>query len=299
MFPGETAAERTENRRMFAEDVKTRCQKIYTSVHMLHDSDATVIASRMPDIIQATLDCYSGTCKNCRRHGIVCRGGRKNWWNTSQHLKACGLRRVNMTDSDRVTLQGLIEMRLGNRALQMTRRKLTTNFNEGANRAISASLPKNCKFSRNALGRMSSVIDRLNYGAGISMLRKLENVQCPITKGGRVARAVKRIQQDVLYQREYSRQPSVRLHRRRTKSKRMREYLEAKKNRRQDDIYRKSQLDPEPESHTSTLSRDVTATTVKPNRRRRRQRKPPVNRTDHPYSLRSRQSADHPYASRE
>ena len=26
------------------------------------------------------------------------------------------------------------------------------------------------------------------------MLRKLENVQCPITKGGRVARAVKRIQ---------------------------------------------------------------------------------------------------------
>ena len=29
------------------------------------------------------------------------------------------------------------------------------------------------------------------------MLRKLENVQCPITKGGRVARAVKDIQHDV------------------------------------------------------------------------------------------------------
>lgn len=51
MFPGETAAVRTENRRMFAEDVKTRCQKIYTNVHMLHNSDATIIASGMPDII--------------------------------------------------------------------------------------------------------------------------------------------------------------------------------------------------------------------------------------------------------
>lgn len=38
MFPGETAARRAENRKMFAEDVKTRCQKIYTSVHILHDS---------------------------------------------------------------------------------------------------------------------------------------------------------------------------------------------------------------------------------------------------------------------
>lgn len=187
-------------------------------------------------------------------------------------------------------------MRLGNAALQMTRRRLTTNPNESANRAFSASVPKNVKFSRNALGRVCSVIDRLNYGAGDSMLRKLENVQCPITKGGRVAHAVKRIQQDVAYQRQYARRPSVRLHRRATKSKRMRDYIRAKRQRCQDDIYRKSQLDPKPASHTVTTVA-VTATAVTPVRRRRRQ--PPGNRTDHPYSLRSRKSADHSYASRE
>ena len=81
-----------------------------------------------------------------------------------------------MTDEDRATLKGLIEMRLGNSALQMTRHRLTTDKNESINRSFSASLPKNVKFSRNAHGRVSSVIDRINYGVGNSMLRKLENV---------------------------------------------------------------------------------------------------------------------------
>ena len=61
------------------------------------------------------------------------------------------------------------------------------------------------------------------------MLRKLENVQCPITKGGSVAWAVKCIQHDVVYQQAYSKWPSVRLHRRRTKLNRMRDYFEEKK----------------------------------------------------------------------
>ena len=68
MFPGETATIRAENKRMFAEDVKTRCHKIYTSVHTLYSSDITTITSKMPRIIQTTIDCYAGSCKNCRRH---------------------------------------------------------------------------------------------------------------------------------------------------------------------------------------------------------------------------------------
>ena len=38
---------------------------------------------------------------------------RNNWWQRSQHLKAYGLHRVNMTDAYRTALQQLIEMRLG------------------------------------------------------------------------------------------------------------------------------------------------------------------------------------------
>ena len=195
-----------------------------------------------------------------------------------------------MTDGDRSTLQGLIEMRLGHVALHLTCRRLTTNPNESANRAFSASLPKNVKFSRNALGR-------LNLGAGESMLRKLENVQCPITKGGKVARAVKRTQQDVMYQREYARQPAVRRHRRATKSQRMKDYFKAKQQRSVLDVYRKRQLDRRPASQTITAA-TATHTPVRTVRRRRRRARPTPhgNDTEHSYSLRSRKSADHPYA---
>ena len=158
-------------------------------------------------------------------------------------MKACGLTRLNMTDDDRATLQGLIEMRLGNSALQMTRHILTTDKNDSINRSFIASLPKNVKSSRNAHGRVCSVIDRVNYGAGNSMLRKLENVRCPITRGGQVARAVKH---EVEYQRQYKRRSSVRLHTRHTKLKRMQNYFDSKRNRRPEVRYLKCQLDPKP-----------------------------------------------------
>ena len=86
MFPGETAIIRAENKRMFAEDVKTRCQKIYTSVHTLYSSDITTITSKMPKKIQATVDCYAGSYKNCCQHAVVCRGGlQNNCRHESQH----------------------------------------------------------------------------------------------------------------------------------------------------------------------------------------------------------------------
>ena len=70
---------------------------------------------------------------------------------------------------------------------------------------------------------MCSVIDRINYGVGNSTLQKC-NVKCHIMRGNRVARGVKRTQHDVVYQRAYSRQPSVQLHRRCIKIKRMKDY---------------------------------------------------------------------------
>ena len=65
-----------------------------------------------------------------------------------------------MTDAYRTALQQLIEMRLGAPA----KMRLTTNRNEAANRAISASLPKKL-FSRNKQGNLCMVIDRMNYSS--------------------------------------------------------------------------------------------------------------------------------------
>ena len=107
---------------------------------------------------------------------------------------------------------------------------------------------------------------------------------------------MKQIQHDVVYQRAYSRRPSV--HRRRTKLNRMRDYFETKRNRRQVDIYRKSLLGPKPATRAtvaraSTSTSAMTTTATRPViKRRRRQRQSPADRTDHPYSLRSPKSAD-------
>ena len=302
MFPGDTAIIRAENKKMFAEDVKNRCQKVYTDMHTLYAGDIAVITNKMPRIIQATLDCYAGSCRNCRRHGIVCKGGtRNNWWHRSQHLKACGLHRVNMTDADRAALQQLIEMRLGAAALQLTKMRLTTNKNEAANRAISASLPKNVKFSRNAQGRLCSVIDRMNYGAGVSLLRKLESVHCPITPGGRVAQAAKQIQNEGEYQRAYRRRPSVKLHARYAKFRRVSNYFAAKRNRRQVNIYKKCQLDVTAARTKGKRQASKNVTAVKPVlKRRRRQRQTQQTHGEHTYSLRSlRQLDDHNYSDKE
>ena len=203
-----------------------------------------------------------------------------------------------MTDEDRATLEGLIEMRLGNSALQMTRHRLTTDKNESINRSFSASLPNNVKFSRNAHGRVSSVIDRINYGAGNSMLRKLENVYCPITRGEQVARAVKQIQHEVEYQRQYKRRSSVRLHIRHTKLKRMQNYFDSNRNRVPEDRYLKCQLEPKPSTRKGKKRPAAVVKPVVTRSRRRKTTLPTANREDHPYSLQSRKSADHSYASR-
>ena len=79
------------------------------------------------------------------------------------------------------------------------------------------------------------MIDRVNLGAGNSMLHKLENVYCPITRDGQVTRAVKQIQHDVEYQRQYKRRSSVHVHIRHTKLKRVQNYFDAKRNCRPED----------------------------------------------------------------
>ena len=99
-----------------------------------------------------------------------------------------------MTSADRITLRRILQLRIGGNALALTKLCLNTNRNEGLNRRLSASLPKYLNFSRNVKGRACAAIDRLNYGAGDPLLRKLERSKAPISKGGRVAKAVRQMQ---------------------------------------------------------------------------------------------------------
>ena len=120
------------------------------------------------------------------------------------YLQTGNLHYLNMTSADRITLRRILQLRLGGNALALTKLCLNTNRNEGLNRGLSASLPKNVKFSRNVKGRACAAIDRLNYGAGDSLLQKLETSKAPISKGGRVANAVRQMQLVTTHNRIYS-----------------------------------------------------------------------------------------------
>lgn len=247
MFPGQTAERRREQQKIFGNDIKKRSHAILSIMHQLYAGDISVIARKMPRVIEITVDCYSGEHRRCRRNleGRVCGGGAKNsWWRRSPYLWNCGLRSLNVTDNDQATLKALLQLRLGVEALRLTKLNLNTNKNEGINRGLSVSLPKNVNYSRNARARASSTIHRLNLGAGVSLIKKLEAVGCPITKGRYVARAVRSIQVRSQYHTEYLKRNATRRMKLYNKIRHMHAYLRAKYIRRVKPDYQKGQLDP-------------------------------------------------------
>ena len=159
------------------------------------------------------------------------------------YLHAYGLTSFNIMARDRALLQELLLMKLGKEALILIRHNLNTNKNEGINRGISASLPKNVNFSRTAKGRLSSAVDRMNWGAGESLHRKLEACGSPVTRGGRVAVAVHGIQKTAEYDKERYKKSDVRYRKASQRFRAIRDHYRTKAERK---VYEKHQLDPKP-----------------------------------------------------
>ena len=253
-------------------------------------------AARMPKVIEATLNCYSGDCSKCRRNAIVCGGVRKTgWWTKSLYLSPNHLTHLNITHSDREQLRGLLNIRLGVDALEKTKLNLNTNKNEAANRGLSASLPKNVKFSRNCTARSYAAVHRMNYGIGASPLHKLEQAKCPIASGGRVAKSIHQMQHTQHYHRQYARRRAVRMHRMYSRLRRIKAYRQAKQRQRDIDVYKKGQLDMARgisdvnKRKNTARAHTVTHTKAQPRRLNTRSHR------EHPYSLRST-PVDHTYS---
>ena len=212
------------------------------------------------------------------------------------YLQTGTLHYVNMTSAERITLRRILQLRLGGNALALTKQCLNTNRNEGLNRGLSASLPKNVNFSRNVKGRACAAIDRLNYRAGDSLLRKLETSKGPIKKGGRGAKAVRQMQLVKTYNRIYRSKSSVRRRLRYNMWKRLCAARESKRRRQaisdtikdaQKKQYSKGQLD-------ETFKKCTATTALK-----RKWKKPVTHSSsDQPYFLHDRSTDDHTYICR-
>jgi hypothetical protein len=154
-----------------------------------------------------------------------------------------------MNSSDKKILEDLIKLRISVDALERTKLNTNTNRNEGDNRALSASLPKNVSFGRNAPARAHAATHRINWGHGESLLRKLSAVGSPVTKGGRVASFITSMQHRSVYFQAHKKSKLAKVGMLKRKVAQIRAYYRARDSRRgitQHDCYRKGQLDPKP-----------------------------------------------------
>ena len=244
MFPGETKAIRTRQQQMFARDLKHRCRKIHQAMFRTAAGSLDSLQKKMPATIEATIECYSGNCDNCRKHSVVCAGGRKSWRLKSQCLTGCNATQLHFTDEDKVILRALINFDLGKKALNLKKTNCNTNRNEAVNRSLSASLPKNVNFSRNAKARALASVCRLNKGKGKSIIDSLEIVGSPVSKGGRVAKSFNQLQRVCKYYKARSQSKKAMGQRTMRMLNQMNEFLNSKQDPQSSDYY-KGQLDPE------------------------------------------------------
>ena len=255
MFPAYYAMDRGKQMKNFALDVKSRCMTVYNHLHGHYKGDMAEINKKLPKAVEGILDCYAGNCSKCRRNYTACSGGKhQSWWARSVYLSTSGIHKIKMLSDDRKNLKAIIEMKLSEESTALQKLNFNTNKNEAMNRGLSASLPKNVKFSRNVLGRASAAVHRLNHGLGDSVLRKLEAVGSPVSKGGHVAKAIRGFQNEGNYQRAYKCRKDVLRKNSIHRAQAIRQYFQARRDKLKAGknvagrraVYRKGQIDPKP-----------------------------------------------------
>lgn len=255
MFPGMTSKEKKQQQLMFSLDLRYRCKEIYRIAHKVHHGNIQEISRRMPTVIETTIDCYSGTCENCKKESLVCLGGSNNWRAKSHYLKSSESTDLNVSDNDKNILRELLKFYLGAESLESMKFLSTTNKNESVNRALSSSLPKNVNYARNTKGRALSAVTRLNKGQGTMLVDMLEGAGCPISRGGPVAKAMCQVQKRHAYHRKYARKLEVKKAKKKRNINQMYRHMGAKQKQQLAD-YTKGQLDPPAPSYRSTRARD-------------------------------------------
>lgn len=243
MLPGTSRDQLNDQRKMFALDLKHRTHLIFHKMYEKTSGDIKAISKKIPTVIECTIDCYSGDHSTCKKESVVCKGGKKNWLSQSVYLSVVGISSLTPNEQDKKELRKLMKFYLGPSSLQLLKLNGNTNKNEAINRAISVSLPKNVHFSRNARPRAYSAICRINKGNGNSMHDNLEAVGCPLSKGGRVASGMYRVQTRCRYHRCYDKSDARKFAKSRWRMNNIREFYKCRDLRGKAD-YCKGQLDP-------------------------------------------------------
>ncbi|CAG2192587.1 unnamed protein product [Mytilus edulis] len=248
MFPGATKAQRNDIKIAFANDLKLRSHGIMKCLFAKYNGDRQQISKCLPRIVKSVVNCYSGNCSDtCRWSITLCNGGIKtSWWYKSINLSSHGLQNGSLkpNKTDKLLIESLLEMKLSQTALNQMQFFSNTNKCESVNRTISTYLPKNKNFSRNALGRASAAVLKVNNKRDVALAKTLKAVGCGLGRKSRAVVALKKIRKREIYDCAYQKSLRVKLNRLKARKKQAIDFLLNRVRNRLISGYKKHQLEP-------------------------------------------------------
>lgn len=256
MFPGANAKQRKELQKALMIDVKERAHGILKRLFEKYNGDLDQIFRRIVHIVDRVVDCYSGKCgDNCRWTVTLCGGGKfTSWWFKSAMLSSYNLTKgsFQMTEDDRQVLTDTLELKLSVAAIKEMPYNFNTNKCEAVNHAISASLPKNRNFSRNARARTCAAVLRVNNNMDVAVGKTLDAVGAPLHKKSVSASALKKMKKEDVSNKEMQKDPKVKGKKALARKIQATEYVESKRQCLESD-YVKDHLEPKlPKRRKST-----------------------------------------------
>ncbi|CAH1261648.1 Hypp2416 [Branchiostoma lanceolatum] len=118
-----------------------------------------------------------------------------------QKINAEARGQINPNPSDCKLLRVAMEMRLGKKALELTRLFANTNKAESVNRQISKSAPKNITRFRTLAGRIASALHSSNNGTGLSVAMKRLAAGIPLSPKSKAVRVLEKMRERQDYKR--------------------------------------------------------------------------------------------------
>ena len=194
IMPKRSKAERRRLLQNFAIDFTDRCTAEVNQAHALYAGHAQKIKKQLSYASDAIVGCYMGEHAFCKKHSLVCNGGKKNWLKRSPYLENDF--KITASCANGTILRACVNKRLAPSVLVKTILNSNTQKVESFNRRLRRSLPKNVTFPRNFHGRAHSAAHSTNNGPGESLEALCAGVGAPIPEGGSVSRALKQIQLD-------------------------------------------------------------------------------------------------------
>jgi len=161
-----------------AKDIRSRSSAVIEKLRELGKGDITSQIHRLPEVCQATIECYAGNCSVCPHKSLVCSGiaNDGDWWVKSVFLYPRNIGHLNMTEEDKDIMRTILEVRLSQEAVKSVESNTSTQKNEAFNRAALSTMPKHVNNSRNFRGLLSSKVMQINNSLEVSVQKKVESL---------------------------------------------------------------------------------------------------------------------------